>query len=81
MTGVLLTGVFATASIGQVSGLLEGNAHLLYGVVVPLGWSAVITFVVLKLLSLFVQIRVSLQQELGASIFRNMARHCSSSII
>jgi Amt family ammonium transporter len=60
--------VFATASMGQASALLEGNAHLvliqLYGVVVTLGWSAIITLVLLKLLSLFVPIRVSLQQEL-----------------
>ena len=68
ITGVLLTGVFATASIGQVSGLLEGNLHLvltqLYGVAVTLGWSVVITFVLLKLIGLFVPIRVSMQQEL-----------------
>ena len=36
MTGILLAGVFATASIGGTSGLIEGNPHLLliqlYGV-------------------------------------------------
>jgi len=68
MTGVLLTGVFATSSIGEVSGLLEGNPRLLliqlYGVAVTLAWSAAITFVLLKLVGAFVPIRVSLQQEL-----------------
>jgi Amt family ammonium transporter len=68
ITGVLLTGVFATASIGGASGLLEGEPHLLltqlYGVAVTLGWSAVVTFVLLKLVGLFVPLRVSLQQEM-----------------
>jgi ammonium transporter, Amt family len=68
MTGILLTGVFATASIGGTSGLLEGNPHLLltqlYGVAVTLGWTAVATYLLLKLVSLFVPLRVSLQQEL-----------------
>jgi Amt family ammonium transporter len=68
MTGVLLTGVFATASIGQVSGPLERNTHLLltrlYGVAVTLGWSVVMTYVLFKLVGLFVPIRVSMQQEL-----------------
>ena len=68
MTGVLLTGVFATASIGEASGLLEGNPRLaltqLYGVAVTLGWSVVVTYALLKLVGLFVPIRVSMQQEL-----------------
>ena len=68
MTGILLTGVFATASIGDTSGLLEGNPHLLltqaYGVAVTLGWSVVATFILLKLVGLFVPVRVSMQQEL-----------------
>jgi Amt family ammonium transporter len=68
MTGILLTGIFATASIGGTSGLLEGNPHLLlmqlYGVAVTWGWTAVATYALLKLVSLFVPLRVSLQQEL-----------------
>jgi len=68
MTGVLLTGVFATASIGGTSGLLEGNPHLVltqaYGVAVALGWSLAITYVLLKLVGLFVPIRLSMQSEL-----------------
>ncbi len=68
MTGILLTGVFASASIGGTSGLLEGNPSLvltqLYGVGVALGWSLAITYVLLKLVGLFVPIRLSMQQEL-----------------
>jgi Amt family ammonium transporter len=68
MTGILLAGVFATASIGGTSGLMEGNPHLLlvqlYGIAVTLAWSAGVTYVLLKLVSAFVPIRVSLQQEL-----------------
>jgi ammonia channel protein AmtB len=68
MTGILLTGVFATASIGGTSGLIEGNPNLvliqLYGVIVTLGWSGGMTYALLKLVGLFVPLRVSLQQEL-----------------
>ncbi|HET7885216.1 MAG TPA: ammonium transporter [Bradyrhizobium sp.] len=68
MTGILLTGIFATASIGGSAGLLEGEPHLLlvqlYGVVVTLVWTAVATYGLLKLVSLFVPLRVSMQQEL-----------------
>jgi ammonium transporter, Amt family len=68
MTGILLTGVFATASIGGSSGLLEGHPQLLltqlYGVVVTLVWSGGVTYVLLRLVSAFVPLRVSLQQEL-----------------
>jgi len=68
MTGIMLTGVFATASIGGTSGLIEGNPHLLLiqlgGVAVTLTWSAVITYVLLKLVSVFMPLRVSREHEL-----------------
>ena len=68
LTGTLLTGIFATASIGGASGLIEGNPRLLlsqlYGVGVTLLWSAAVTFVLLKLVSLFVPLRVSREHEL-----------------
>ena len=68
LTGILLAGVFSTASIGGTSGLLEGNPQLLliqiYGVAVTLAWSAAVTYVLLKLVGVFVPIRVSLQQEM-----------------
>jgi ammonium transporter, Amt family len=68
LTGALLTGVFATAAIGGSAGLLEGNPHQLliqlYGVAVTLVWSAGMTFVLLKLVSAWVPLRVSREQEL-----------------
>jgi len=68
MTGILLAGVFATASIGGTSGLIEGNPHLLliqlYGVGVTLVWSAGITYALLKLVGVFVPVRVSQRQEM-----------------
>ena len=68
MTGVLLAGVFATASIGGTSGLIEGNPRQLliqlYGVAVTFAWSAAITYVLLKLVSAFVPLRVSKAQEM-----------------
>src|SRR5471032_969002 len=68
LTGTLLAGVFATASIGGTSGLIEGNPGLLliqlYGVAVTLVWSGGVTYVLLKLVSAFVPLRVSREHEL-----------------
>jgi Amt family ammonium transporter len=68
MSGILLVGVFATATIGGTSGLIEGNAKLLLiqlsGVLVTLGWSGAVTYVLLKLVGAFVPLRVSREQEL-----------------
>ena len=68
LVGTLLTGVFATASIGGVSGLTEGHPQQLliqlYGVVCTLVWSAGMTFVLLKIVSVFVPLRVSREHEL-----------------
>src|SRR5712664_2220002 len=68
MTGILLAGVFATASIGGTSGLIEGNPQQLliqlYGIAVTLVWSGGVTYVRLKLVSAFVPLRVSREHEL-----------------
>ena len=68
MTGILLAGVFATASIGGTSGLIEGNPQQLliqlYGIAVTLVWSGGVTYVLLKLVSAFVPLRVSREHEL-----------------
>ena len=68
LTGILLAGVFATASIGGTSGLLEGNPRQLliqlYGVAVTLAWSGGVTFILLKLVSAFVPLRVSREHEM-----------------
>jgi Amt family ammonium transporter len=68
LTGTLLAGIFATASIGGTAGLIEGNPQQLllqlYGVVVTLAWSGGMTYALLKLVSLFVPLRVSREHEL-----------------
>lgn len=68
LTGTLLLGVFATASIGGAAGLLEGNpqqlAAQLYGIGVTLVWTTVATWGLLKLIALFVPLRPSMQQEM-----------------
>jgi ammonium transporter, Amt family len=67
-TGILLAGVFATASIGETSGLIEGRPQQLLiqicGVAVTFIWSAGLTYTLLKLISAFVPLRVSREQEL-----------------
>jgi ammonium transporter, Amt family len=68
MTGTLLAGVFATAAIGGTSGLIEGNPRQLliqlYGVGVTLAWCGGMTYLLLKLVSAFVPLRVSREHEL-----------------
>ena len=68
LTGTVLAGVFATAAIGGTAGLIEGNpkqlAAQLYGVAVTLVWSGGVTWGLLKLVSVFVPLRVSREQEL-----------------
>ena len=68
LTGTLLAGIFAASAIGGTSGLLEGNPNQLltqlYGVVVTALWCGGVTFVLLKLVSVFVPLRVSMQQEM-----------------
>ena len=68
ITGTLLCGVFAVKAIGDTAGLIEGNPQQLltqfYGVAITLAWTAVVTFILLKLVGAFAPLRVSLQQEL-----------------
>jgi Amt family ammonium transporter len=68
LIGTILVGVFATASIGGTSGLLDGHPGQLLvqlcGVAVTLIWSAGVSFVLLKLVSIFVPLRVSREHEL-----------------
>jgi ammonium transporter, Amt family len=68
LTGTLLAGLFATASIGGVPGLIEGHPQQLliqlYGVTVTFVWSAGVTYALLKIVSAFVPLRVSHEHEL-----------------
>jgi ammonium transporter, Amt family len=67
ITGTLLCGVFAAASVGETAGLLEGNPSQLliqfYGVVATVVWCGVVTFVLLKLIGVFIPLRVSTESE------------------
>ena len=85
MTGMLLAGVFATKAIGDVSGLIEGNAGQvvtqLYGIGVTLVWTVGATFVLLKLVEFLVPLRVRPEQELEGSTSASMARRCNRRMI
>jgi Amt family ammonium transporter len=74
ITGSLLVGIFAAGSLSitpelpqGVQGYLEGNTHQLvaqvYGVFVTMTWCGAMTFVLLKLVGLFVPLRVSAEDE------------------
>jgi Amt family ammonium transporter len=74
LTGTLLAGVFAVGALsaspelpGGVHGLIEGNAHQLvaqlYGVVVTILWSGIVTFIILKLVGAAVPLRVRTEDE------------------
>jgi Amt family ammonium transporter len=67
MTGALLTGVFAEAKWGGTDGLLFGHPAQLglqaIGVLATVAYSGIATFVVLKFVSLFISLRVSVRSE------------------
>ncbi len=74
LTGTCLAGVFAVGALsaspelpGGVRGLLEGNPQQvlrqLYGIVVTLVWSGALTFVILKVISAIVPLRVKQEDE------------------
>jgi Amt family ammonium transporter len=65
--GAVLTGVFASSSIGGASGLLEGNTTQLWAqiisVLVVAAYTAFFTFVLLKFVQLAMGLRVTLEIE------------------
>lgn len=67
-TGTLLVGVFAVPALGGAAGLLAGHGQQLliqlYGIVVTLVWSGVGTFILLKVVSAFLPLRVDKQSEI-----------------
>jgi ammonium transporter, Amt family len=74
LTGTLLVGILAVGAIsatpelpGGVPGLIEGNPRQvlaqLYGILVTLLWSGIMTFVVLKLVGAVVPLRVRHEDE------------------
>ena len=75
LTGTLLAGILAVGAVsataadpGGVKGLLEGNPHQLlaqvYGVLVTLVWTGALTFVILKVVSAIVPLRVRREDEI-----------------
>jgi len=68
IVGALLTGVFAVEAIGGTPGLLEGNPGQVWlqfvGITATIAWSAVATFVILKIVDKFVGLRVPEQDEI-----------------
>jgi ammonium transporter, Amt family len=65
--GAILTGVFAVAAVGGVSGLVEGNGSQVIKQLVAVGatwvYSGVATFVILKVVDRFVGLRVEESEE------------------
>jgi ammonium transporter, Amt family len=75
-TGTLLTGIFAVGFLSATAespagsqGLLEGNVGQvltqIYGIVVTIVWSGVLTWGILKVIELFVPLRVSQENEMA----------------
>lgn len=67
--GSILVGVFAVSSVNGASGLIEGNVHQflvqLLAVVITGGYAFIVTFLLLKIINVFVPVRVSPDQELA----------------
>jgi Amt family ammonium transporter len=63
MAGALLTGVFAIEQYGGTPGLIEGNAkqviNQIAGIVIVFVYDAVVSLIILKLVDIFVGLRVS----------------------
>jgi Amt family ammonium transporter len=71
LVGVILVGFFATTEVNPdiPAGLLEGNYHLvlhqLFGAVVVGAYAIAVSFIIVKVLRLFMHIRVSEEEELA----------------
>jgi len=65
--GALLTGIFAKEAIGGAAGLLEGNIGQLWlqfiGVAFTIVYTAVLTYVILKIINLITPLRATLEEE------------------
>jgi ammonium transporter, Amt family len=67
ITGAILTGVFAVEKIGGTAGLLEGNGGQvltqLYGVLITLVYTAIVSFILLKAIDMVMGLRVNAEEE------------------
>ncbi|MCR6629499.1 MAG: ammonium transporter [Magnetospirillum sp.] len=65
--GAVLTGVFAVEGIGGTAGLLEGNAGQVltqvYAVLITVAYTAIVTFILLKIVDVILGLRVSAEEE------------------
>jgi Amt family ammonium transporter len=63
MVGALLTGVFAIEQYGGTAGLIEGNAvqvlNQIEGIVIVFVYDAIVSLIILKLVDIFIGLRVS----------------------
>ena len=68
IVGAILTGVFAVEAIGGTPGLLEGNAAQVgiqvYGIIATIVWTAIASFVILKVIDLTIGLRVTREVEI-----------------
>ncbi len=66
--GAILTGVFAMESIGGTAGAIEGNigqvGTQIWGIFATIVWSAVATFVILKVIDAIIGLRVTKEEEI-----------------
>src|SRR5579863_4783145 len=67
--GAILTGVFAISEYGGTSGLIEGNTHQVLnqviGVAIVIGYDAIVSLVILKVVDMVVGLRVDAEVEQG----------------
>jgi Amt family ammonium transporter len=67
LVGAILTGVFAMAAVGGKTGWIEGNGHQVllqvYGALVVIAYSAVVTAIILMVTKYTVGLRVSSKEE------------------
>ncbi|GEO80241.1 ammonium transporter [Pararhodospirillum oryzae] len=67
LVGAILTGVFAVEAVGGTPGALEGNigqvVTQIVGCLATIAWSAVATYVILRVLDMTVGLRVTTEQE------------------
>ncbi len=67
IVGAVLTGVFAVEAIGGTAGLLEGNpgqvVTQLWGIIATIVYTAVVTFVILKIVDAVMGLRVDAETE------------------
>ena len=67
LLGAVLTGVFALQEIGGAPGLVDGNLSQVWvqfeGVLAVSGWSALGTVAILYVMKLFMELRVSVEEE------------------